>query len=239
VEIVEGKLNKVDEQYVRLIAKAYMPRLKKNEDFILSIDSGITKEVSVGCRMKNVTCSICGKDMKISSCDHRKGRFYKKNGENSLCHAVLDTPLDAYEWSFVAVPAQPEAGVIKGYVPHLTGGDINMNDIFKELSSGNAVTLTCDQSEALFNTFLELKEKAVMGEVYVKDLKQEIVKFVSMVDPTISSVMRNTVDKLSVDDLKTFRDFYKTKYSGMIPMSPQLGVGKKDVLPSDHTQFKI
>ena len=37
----------------------------------------------------------------------------KKNGIKEVCHVVLNQPTDAYEWSFVAVPAQREAGVIK------------------------------------------------------------------------------------------------------------------------------
>ena len=63
VEKVPNKLNSVGEQYYRLVAKAYMSRCEKNNDFILEIDSGIKKEVSVGCAVKNMTCSICGSDI--------------------------------------------------------------------------------------------------------------------------------------------------------------------------------
>ena len=34
--------------------------------------------------------------------------------DGKTCHFVLSDPQDAYEWSFVAVPAQRDAGVIKG-----------------------------------------------------------------------------------------------------------------------------
>ena len=115
VEEVAGKLNRIKKPYRRLLARAYMPRSLKNEDIILSIDSGITKEVSVGCAVGSITCSICGNDMKSENCAHVKGRRYKKDGTTQLCHAVLDNPTDAYEWSFVAVPAQREAGVIKAF----------------------------------------------------------------------------------------------------------------------------
>ena len=49
VETVDGKLTSYGKQYKRLIAKAYMPISEKNKDIILELDSGIKKEVSVGC----------------------------------------------------------------------------------------------------------------------------------------------------------------------------------------------
>lgn len=100
VETVDGKLTSYGEQYKRLIAKAYMPISEKNKDIILELDSGIKKEVSVGCSMGKSVCSICGSDFK--NCSHIKGKSYG----GKLCYAVLSKPKDAYEWSFVAVPAQ-------------------------------------------------------------------------------------------------------------------------------------
>jgi hypothetical protein len=44
-------------------------------------------------------------------CDHEKGGEYC----GKLCYHILDEPLDAYEWSFVAVPAQVNAGVTKRF----------------------------------------------------------------------------------------------------------------------------
>ena len=57
---------------------------------------------------KNV-CSICGAEE--GGCQHVKGQMYG----DRLCFIELQEPLDAYEWSFVAVPAQPGAGVLKRY----------------------------------------------------------------------------------------------------------------------------
>lgn len=45
----------------------------------------------------------------MQDCGHRKGEWY----EGRLCHTVLHGAEDAYEWSFVAVPAQRQAGVVK------------------------------------------------------------------------------------------------------------------------------
>ena len=88
---------------------AYLLRTEKNADLIAEIEGGIKKEVSVGCSMGRSVCSICGADM--GSCQHVKGQTYG----GKLCFAELKEPQDAYEWSFVAVPAQREAGVLKRF----------------------------------------------------------------------------------------------------------------------------
>lgn len=93
-----GKSTQAGEVYTKLTAKAYLPRTEKNREVIELIESGILKEVSVGCSMGRSVCSICGKER----CGHVKGRLY----DGQRCHQVLYEPQDAYECSFVAVPAQ-------------------------------------------------------------------------------------------------------------------------------------
>ena len=90
-------------------AWAYMLKTDKTAEAIAEIEGGIKKEVSVGCSMARSVCSICGAD--FGSCQHRKGEAYG----NEVCAAVLKESVDAYEFSFVAVPAQREAGVLKGF----------------------------------------------------------------------------------------------------------------------------
>lgn len=92
-----------------LRAWAYMLRGGENDPIIAKIEAGIHREVSVGCAMEKTLCSICGAE--YGSCEHRKGEVY--NGE--VCYGVLCGPKDAYEFSFVAVPAQSAAGVLKGF----------------------------------------------------------------------------------------------------------------------------
>lgn len=99
------------EVYTYLKAHAYMVRTAGNADLIREIDGGIKKEVSVGCAVAKEVCSVCGRDIRKGECAHRKGRSY--NGRK--CFRILDEPTDAYEWSFVAVPAQKSAGVTKRY----------------------------------------------------------------------------------------------------------------------------
>ena len=108
-EVVDepGQKTKAGDALSWLKGYAYMVRTESNLDLIAEIEGGIKREVSVGCSIARSVCSICGEEG--GRCGHRKGEVY--NGK--LCFFSLDEPLDAYEWSFVAVPAQPAAGVVK------------------------------------------------------------------------------------------------------------------------------
>lgn len=101
------------EDYTYIKAKAYMVRTEKNKDLIAEINAGIKKETSVGCCVSDISCSICGRNIKTEGCEHQKGKTYG----GKLCCYLLSEPTDAYEWSFVAVPAQKNAGVIKSFNP--------------------------------------------------------------------------------------------------------------------------
>lgn len=110
-EVVEDRTRKTKtgEPYTKLTAKAYMLRDDGTAGTIRNIDAGILKEVSVGCAVGRIICSVCGAEQREKPCKHIKGTLVSGN----LCHHLLDEPTDAYEWSFVAVPAQPGAGVTK------------------------------------------------------------------------------------------------------------------------------
>ena len=109
-----------DESYIK--AWAYIRRGGANEEIIADIEAGIKKEVSVGCAMARAVCSICGSE--YGTCGHVKGESY----EGEVCAVILKEPVDAYEFSFVAVPAQRSAGVMKAL-----GGGIKL----KELAEAN------------------------------------------------------------------------------------------------------
>lgn len=93
----------------RLILRCYMPRTEKNSDTITALETGILRECSVGCVVERAVCNICGADQTKTCCAHVAGREY----EGVTCVIELDGAKDAYEVSLVAVPAQPEAGVVK------------------------------------------------------------------------------------------------------------------------------
>ena len=100
-----------------LRGSAYMLRTEETADLIKAIEGGIKKEVSVGCQMGGCKCSICGEKFSynwqtgkyLCENDHFKGDTY----DGKMCVGDLVDPKDAYEVSFVAVPAQRGAGVTK------------------------------------------------------------------------------------------------------------------------------
>ena len=104
-----GTVTAAGDGYCWLKGWAYLMRTEKNQELITEIEGGIKKEVSVGCSMGRSVCSVCGAEN--GACGHVKGKTY----DGKLCYMELREPADAYEWSFVAVPAQPRAGVVKRF----------------------------------------------------------------------------------------------------------------------------
>lgn len=106
-----GRVTAAGDGYCYLKGWAYLLRTEGNAELIAEIEGGIKKEVSVGCSVAESVCSICGAP--AGTCHHVKGEVY----DGRLCFTELRQPTDAYEWSFVAVPAQRDAGVLKKYGP--------------------------------------------------------------------------------------------------------------------------
>ena len=236
VEMLPGRLNSVGEQYYRLVAKAYMPRCEKNNDFILELDSGIKKEVSVGCAVKNMTCSVCGCDVKKNPCDHRKGTLY----DDALCYVTLSEPLDAYEWSFVAVPAQKNAGVIKMFHSASKGGANSMSNIMKSLKNGEAVSISAQQAQELSRLISELERLASEGKEYYNDLKREVMRLCALTQPEINpEVMDSVTSKMDISELKAFKKAFEMKSEEILPAKPQLASLKMEKLNQKNKDFKM
>ena len=110
--------NQAGEPLRQLVGKVYMLNNEDNRPTIDAIEAGILKEVSVGVSIKTRSCSLCGTKIKwnwsswTEECEnhHVMGETYPGEG---YCFCNLDDPRDAYELSFVAVPAQRNAGVKK------------------------------------------------------------------------------------------------------------------------------
>ena len=107
--VTTDTLTSYGEPYKYLKGYVYMVRTEKNADLITEIDAGIKREVSVGCSATVKRCSVCGANILENPCEHFKGHEY----DGKSCHYILENITDAYELSFVAVPAQAEAGVTK------------------------------------------------------------------------------------------------------------------------------
>lgn len=124
-----NKTVKTGETYTKLIAKCYMVKTEKNTDLISEIKAGIKKEVSTSCKPKHAYCSICGLDNMKNYCSHWWGKEYETQDGKKICYFTLDGAKEAYEVSFVAVPAQPRAGTTKNYGGKEKPKEINKNNI--------------------------------------------------------------------------------------------------------------
>ena len=180
-------------------AWAYIRRGGAGDEWIADIEAGIKKEVSVGCAMGRSVCSICGGE--YGSCGHRKGEYY----EGQLCCAILRDPVDAYEFSFVAVPAQREAGVLKG---------MGRQRCLKELAEEFGV-----QEE-----YRGLWKLARMGQQYQKQLSDEVVRLGLMLGLKVAEpVLRSAAEKLSGAELVELRNALREQAAEKYPIQLQLG----------------
>lgn len=99
------------EDLYQLTCMCYMLKNESTQPIIDNIEAGIYKEVSVNCAVESQKCSICGQEYLGGDCYHYRGNIY----DGKRCFLTLSKATDAYELSFVAVPAQPGAGVTKWY----------------------------------------------------------------------------------------------------------------------------
>ena len=182
----EGIPTLAGEPYRYLKGYAYMLRSEKNRDLIEEIEAGIKKEVSVGCAVERSVCSICGGD--IATCGHVKGREYS----GKCCWADLIGAKDAFEWSFVAVPAQPRAGVLKS------------------MGQGNRAMKRMEYEAALGRKYLSglRKEVARLGRLVVPEVDGD--------------VMASIAEKLGEEDLSALKKGFEIQLDRARPTGPQL-----------------
>lgn len=230
-EKIPGRKNSLDEDYCCVKAKAYMPRTKKNEDLIAEIDAGIKKEVSVSCSVSGFTCSVCGGDMRYGGCAHIKGESY----DGELCYCTLSDVTDVYEWSFVAIPAQINAGVTKGYIKEYD----NMESCLKAIKSGKALKMSEAQSAELADYIAKLEKQAKDGRIYREQLVKEAVKYAVISVPSLTG---ENVEKMcvSVDtqELIKIKDAFRKKAGEIIPIQPQLKAQNTNAV-TDNSEFKF
>ena len=179
----------------KLKAFAYMPKNDSTKNIISKIDSGILKEVSVSCSIQKKTCSICGK-IYDGTCGHDLGKIY--NGK--YCYIKLENPTDAFEWSFVAVPAQRCAGVIKNFVHSDTNNEINkqnkMSIYYENRLKAQVIKL------GFLNNFMKDND----------------------------TTFKNLINKLSLEELEAFKEeFEKNLDSKSLSPTAQTKTNKKNI----------
>ena len=192
-------------------AWAYIRRGGANEEVIADIEAGIKKEVSVGCAMGRSICSVCGSD--YGSCGHQKGEHY----DGQLCCVILKEPMDAYEFSFVAVPAQREAGVLKGMARNRT-----LKELAEEFGA---------QAE-----YRALFKEAQLGWQYRKELEDDVVRLcLSLELGADRDVLRGVVKCAAAEDLMKLKGALEEKLVQSMPVMTQLGcsLGQQEEIESD------
>lgn len=215
VEAVSGMKTKTGDDYFRLKARAYMPKSEGNRDIIAAIDSGIIKEVSVGCAVEKTVCSICGENM--GRCVHNRGENYG----GKICCGELVNPYDAYEWSFVAVPAQKKAGVTKSHLNN--GKEMTMEKILINLDEERGFSLSETDCKKLKSYVDNLRQLAKDGAYYRESLTSEVVKLSALVQPDISrETMEKVAKSMTVSQLCEFRNAFKKQKDIGFEAVPQL-----------------
>ena len=185
-------------------AWAYIRRGGAADEVIADIEAGIKKEISVGCAMGRSICSLCGSD--YGTCGHHKGEYY----DGQLCCAILKEPMDAYEFSFVAVPAQPRAGVLKG---------LGRQRCLKELAAEFG-------AQAEYNA---LEKMAALGRVYEKQLQDKVVRLCLVLELGVTEpVLRAITEKVGAEELQKLKAALELRMRESMPVVKQLGSGVRE-----------
>lgn len=234
-EKIPERLTSYGKPYVALKAGAYMVKTKRNEDMIKEIDAGIKKEVSVGCSVSKSICSICGKDTMSEGCEHRKGKSY----DGEICYHTLTDPTDAYEWSFVAIPAQREAGVTKAFKTQKKEEYIleNVKDFFK--SQLGDISVTKAQSEQIVSYIESLENLCEDGRAYRNELVKQVKSLALITMPLVSeTVFDGACKAMKTEELKKLRDGLSKMKSSSLPPTVQLA-SSKETTHLNYNEYKI
>lgn len=204
--------------YCYLKGYAYMLRTEKNRDLIAEIEGGIKKEVSVGCSAAKRSCSICGKDAGL--CEHERGKYYG----GKLCYAVLSDITDAYEWSFVAVPAQRAAGVVKRFGQ----GE----------GSLKAMVRACG-SRAQVRELEELEKLSALGKSYLGALRREVRRLMLVADETLDGAVAESVtEKLGERELLELKKAFGARAAKKLGTNVQIG-NPREVREENERDFCV
>ena len=183
-------------------AWAYMRRGEETESLIQDIEAGIKKEVSVGCAMGGATCSVCGGE--YGSCVHQKGNVY----DGKLCCAVLINPVDAYEFSFVAVPAQKQAGVMKA----MRRNDLTLKELVEQTAGEGAGA-----------EYRKLCALAEAGKHHQQQLRKKVRKFMGILDLGLDEgTLEAVAERMDGENLERTCLALEEKVAQLFPPAPQL-----------------
>ena len=114
--------------------------------------------------------------------------------------------MDAYEFSFVAVPAQRDAGVLKGM------GSRSLKDLAERFGA---------QRE-----YRELYKQAQLGAAFEKQLRDKVVRLCLMLDLGVEEpVLRGVLGKATAEELGAMEKALEARTAECFPMQTQLPGG--------------
>ena len=219
-ELVWDEMRKtaLGEDYCCLKGFAYMLRNEKNASLIAEIEAGIKKETSVGCSVGRRCCSICGEEHRPGGCGHIPGREY----DGKLCFLELSEAVDAYEWSFVAVPAQKGAGIVKRF---------GFGDSLKDF-------VGCDEGRAFAAEYEALEKDAVFGREFRDGLRHEVLRLCLLCDEKLYVALQDSTRLMSTKELGALKESFSARVNKLFPLRTQLP-GRGEVTGFDGEVYMV
>lgn len=199
--------------YMYLKGYAYMLRTDANAELIAEINGGIKKETSVGCAVGESRCSVCGEPS--GTCAHVRGERY----DGKLCYAELHGAVDAYEFSFVAVPAQRESGVIKGFE-----GAASLKELAEKGGYGREYGELCALAEC--------------GKEHISALRGEVLRLSLICDRQLHKALKNSAQRMDKAELDELKQALEKQVCEKMPPMTQLP-GKRETTAFDGGEYKI
>ena len=197
----DTRTNYLGDPYEYLVGYAYTLNDDFNKQLIEEIKSGIKKEVSVGVSNDRLKCSICGDIMYGPNCKHEKGHVYDSN----TCVGLIDDIDDVYEWSFVSIPAQRNAGVIKSR-KNKEDKVMRLRDMV--LKAVNSKSVDSSETKELIDNVEKLEDV----DTSMKALEDENSKLKSDLEAALKEIDEGKVRKLEehidsiIDSMKPKND---------------------------------
>ena len=214
-----GRKNSLGLPYQYLKGWAYMLRTAENASCIAEIQGGIKRETSVGCAIKHRICSICGKELGSPDCGHRPGQEY----QGRLCFGELREATDAYEWSFVAVPAQRGAGVLKGR----RGRPSSLKELMET-----------PQARNFAGEYRRLEQEAALGRKYMEGLRREVLRLSLLCDEQLHRGLVKSSAYMDEGELLDLREAMETRLEDKLPPATQLP-GREATTAFDGAAYQV
>ena len=213
--------NALGEPYMCLKGHAYMLRIPENEALIAEIEGGIKRETSVGCAVARRLCSVCGEESGSAKCCHVPGEIY--NGKR--CCTELSGAVDAYEWSFVAVPAQKNAGVCKA---------LGAQKPFESLKAFVSDRL----GSACAAEYAALEKSAETGRRYLDALRKETLRLALVCDRDLHAALSPQAESMDEDALLRLKKSLEKRVETKFTLQTQLP-GRNETFAFDGEEYRI